>query len=112
MAKRAENYRWSSFRAHALGEANDLLDPVVPYEQLANYAKVRQRKWDDFVHQRPAEHELQSIRRSVETGLPYGSAKWIKKLADKLDLDLAIRPRGRPRKQAGRASKTSSPGNK
>jgi putative transposase len=39
-----------------------------------------------------------AIRRSVETGLPYGSQAWVSRLAGRLDLDLTIRPRGRPRK--------------
>jgi hypothetical protein len=31
--------------------------------------------------------------------LPYGSDTWVNRLAKKLDLDMVIRPRGRPRKE-------------
>lgn len=66
----------------------------------AKDAKRRQRKWRRCGHRRPDEDEVQAIARSIETGLPYGSASWIKVLSRKLDLDLTIRPRGRPsRKQ-------------
>ena len=44
------------------------------------------------------EQTLAAIRRSSATGLPYGEDTWVERLAKKLDLDLAIRPRGRPRK--------------
>ena len=40
------------------------------------------------------------IRRSGETGLPYGERWWIDRLAKRLKLKLAIRPRGRTRKAA------------
>jgi len=39
------------------------------------------------------------IRRSNAAGLSFGDERWVKRLAKRLDLDLTIRPRGRPRKQ-------------
>jgi putative transposase len=44
------------------------------------------------------EAKLAAIRRSSASGLPLGDARWVKRLASHLDLDLTIRPRGRPRK--------------
>ena len=35
IVKRADKYPWSSYRAHGLGEANELLDSVQPYEALS-----------------------------------------------------------------------------
>ena len=51
-----------------------------------------------YVHQSPSETESASVRRSAETGLPFGEPSWVKQLAKRLNLDLTIRPRGRPRK--------------
>ena len=48
----------------------------------------------------PEEAELAGIRRSSETGLPYGECAWVDRLCRQLKLDLTIRPRGRPRKDA------------
>jgi putative transposase len=45
IVERADDYRWSSYRVHGLGEADDLVDRLVTYEALATQAKVRQRKW-------------------------------------------------------------------
>ena len=98
IVRRAEEYRWSSYRAHGLGEADELLDPLGVYEQLSPYAAVRRRVWEQKVHLPIEEQTLAAIRRASATGLPYGDERWVKKLAKKLQLDLAIRPRGRPRK--------------
>ncbi len=95
---RAEEYPWSSYRAHGLGEPNELLDRLTPYEQLSPYAAVRQRKWAEKVHRPLADSTLAAIRRSNESGRPFGDPKWVTRLAAKLNLDLTIHPRGRPRK--------------
>ncbi len=63
------------------------------------YPAVRCRRWAACVHQLPPDDESQSIRRSNETGLPFGQPNWVNRLARKLKLDLTVRPRGRPRKQ-------------
>ena len=100
MVAAAGEYRWSSFAAHGQGEPNDLLDPVPSYEALAAYPAVRRRRWSAYVHQTPPEAEVESIRRSSAAGLPYGESSWVKRLANRLKLDLTIRPRGRPKKAA------------
>jgi putative transposase len=100
---RAEDYAWSSYRAHGLGEANPIVDALITYEQLSPYPKIRQRKWAEKVHLPMNEAALTRIRRSSATGLPYGSDAWLKRLSNKLQLDLTIRPRGRPRKEPDRS---------
>ncbi len=98
LVRRAEKYPWSSYRVHGLGETDELVDSLITYEALSPLAKVRQRKWAEKVHRPMDEANLDAIRRSSATGLPYGDKAWVKRLAKRLDLDLAIRPRGRPRK--------------
>jgi REP-associated tyrosine transposase len=98
----ASEYPWSSYRAHGRGDANALLSPLVTYEQLSPTPAARQRKWREKVHRPMKEAATAAVRRSVETGLPYGNPQWVTRLADKLDLDLTIRPRGRPPKQASK----------
>jgi putative transposase len=98
VVQRAGKYRWSSFASHGQGAADPLLDAVTAYEALAAYPAVRQRRWSAYVHQTPDEAELAAIRRSNETGLPYGGRGWVDHLCKQLKIDLTIRPRGRPRK--------------
>jgi putative transposase len=97
LVRRAEDYPWSSYRAHALGEANGLVDRLNIFEALSPQPAVRQRRWARRVHGVMKDERLQRIRRSAESGLPFGSANWVARLAKRLDLDLTIRPRGRPR---------------
>jgi putative transposase len=98
MVERAGEYRWSSFGNHGDGRPDSLLAAVTPYEALAASEATRQRRWSAFVHQTPDDVELAAIRRSNETGLPYGERTWVGRLCRRLKLDLTIRPRGRPRK--------------
>jgi putative transposase len=98
MVERAGDYRWSSFAAHGDGRADPLLDPIPAYEALGRGPALRRRRWTAYVHQTPDADELSAIRRSNETGLPYGESSWVKRLSKRLKLDLIIRPRGRPRK--------------
>jgi putative transposase len=98
IVRRAEAFPWSSYLVHGLGEASELVDPLVLYDELSPYPKIRQRKWEEKVHCPLEEAVEAAIRRSTATGLPYGDRPWVARLAKKLDLDLTIRPRGRPRK--------------
>ena len=51
LVEHAGKYRWSSFACHGDGAAAALLDPLAPYEALAAYPAVRQRRWSAYVHQ-------------------------------------------------------------
>jgi putative transposase len=97
LAKRAEDYPWSSYRVHGLGQTNEWVDRLITYEELSPLGKVRCRKWAAMVHRPIDEAVLNAIRRSNATGLPYGDEAWTNRLAKRLNLDLTIRPRGRPR---------------
>ena len=55
------------------------------------------RRWSAYVHRTPDDSELAGLRRSSRTGMPFGEASWVDGLGTRLGLDLAIRPRGRPR---------------
>jgi putative transposase len=101
MVEHAGEYRWSSFGSHGDGRTDELLSPVVPYESLAAGAAARRRRWSAYVHQKPDDCELTAIRRSSETGMPYGERSWVDRLCRRLKLDLTIRPRGRPKKAQG-----------
>jgi putative transposase len=101
LVERADDYPWSSYRVHGMGEMNALVDPLVNYQELSQYPQVRLRKWAEKVHAPIDDARLAAIRRSSETGLPLGDEVWVQRLAKRLGLDLTIRPRGRPRKIPG-----------
>jgi len=58
LVEHAGDYRWSSFRAHGLGESDALLDRVEGYEALAVQRAARLRRWSAFVHNTPDDAEL------------------------------------------------------
>jgi len=98
IVERAEEYPWSSYPHHGAGQADELVDRLILYEELSATPAARQRKWAEKVHRPIEEQALAAIRRASATGRPYGNPVWVERLAKKLDLDLTIRPRGRPRK--------------
>ncbi len=70
LVARAEDYPWSSYRAHGRGEPDSLVDRLITYDELSAYPAVGQRIWERMVHQPIEEQTLAAIRRSSATGLP------------------------------------------
>ena len=98
---RAEEWRWSSLwqRCHRTGEERSLL-AAWPIDMPAN--------WLERVNQTDDAQELEALRRSVQRGRPFGQPEWQKEIAQRLGLESAYRPTGRPRK-VGR-NQNASPG--
>ena len=98
---RAEEWRWSSLwqRCHPTGEERSLL-AAWPIDMPAN--------WLERVNQTDDAQELEALRRSVQRGRPFGQPEWQKEIAQRLGLESAYRPTGRPRK-VGR-NQNASPG--
>jgi putative transposase len=88
LVRQAEDWAWSSLRWWRR-EGPAFLHPG-PVE--------RPRDWLQLVNQPLAQAELASIRRSVNRGTPCGSELWVQRIAKRLDLESALRPRGRPKK--------------
>ena len=93
------SYPWSSYRVHGLGKSFGLIDEAPVGERLGKSESARQSRWRQGVHTPLTEKELAAVRRAVTTGRPFGTERWLAALARRLDLDLAPRPRGRPRKE-------------
>ena len=88
---RAEEWRWGSLwrRCHGTREERSLLAacPIdVPMD------------WLDRVNRADDDQELESLRRSVQGGRPFGQPEWQKEIATRLGLESAYRSTGRPRK--------------
>ena len=98
LVERAGAYPWSSFAERVADRPAGLVDPLVAYDDLGTDPAERRRRWTEFVHRALTGEELAALRRSVQTGLPFGSATWVERLGLDLGLDLTTRPRGRPRK--------------
>ncbi len=88
LVSRAEDWRWSS-----LTEWQSM--PSLPWLDAGPVA--RGEDWLAYVNASQTEAELARLRQSVERGVPYGEAGWVKATAAALGLEYTMRPRGRPR---------------
>ena len=68
IAARPEEYRWSSYRFHALGERDDLIVPHRLYVALGNTTSMRQQCWQAICGEALAEEQLAEMRDLVRHG--------------------------------------------
>ncbi len=91
IVRKAEQYRWSSARAHVRGEA----DPVLAEDC---YLVKRIKDWSKYLREKGDTVLVEEIRQSTKTGRPCGDEGFLLRLEKKLGRRLAALPRGRPRK--------------
>jgi putative transposase len=93
------DYQWSSYQYHGLGRPDALLCSFPEWEQMGQNESERRRRWRTKVRAAQSEEELRGVRTSICTGRPFGSTAWTEDVADRLQIDLNRRPRGRPPKE-------------
>ena len=89
LSKNVESWRWGSgwLRLHGTPKQKQLLAES-PVDLPRDY-----RTW---VNTPDSEHDLDSLRESVNRGAPYGNARWVEQMVDKHKLASTIRKPGRP----------------
>lgn len=99
------HYRWSSYRAHALGTPDKLVSTHEQYERLGLDAEERQTAYRELFRSELEPKEIGEIRDTLNKGWPLGSERF----KDEIEraLQRAARPpkRGRPAKRDGVTSK-------
>jgi putative transposase len=95
-------YRWSSYPFHGLGRMDELVTELPSWQRLGKTEAARRAYWRRWVHRPLTAQELAEVRRTVTTGRPFGSSQWVEAMARRLGVELVPRPRGRPRKHAGK----------
>jgi putative transposase len=93
LAEGAGQWPWSSDALRSTKQGREL---------LCDWPVDRPRHWGKLLEEKLPQRDLERIRTSVARGRPYGSERWVRKTADRLDLGFTLRPRGRPKKQAER----------
>ena len=76
MVARAEEYRWSSARAHMEGEKDGLVDGAKLLKEVAN--------WGAFLAKEVVAGDVRLLQRHERTGRPLGSEKFVARLERKL----------------------------
>lgn len=92
MVKRAEEYRYSSAKAHVKG-----IDDGIVSEAL--FDPSRRTDYRDLLRTGMDNETAEEIKRCTRTGRPLGSTVFTKQLAKLLGRELSGRRRGRPRKE-------------
>jgi putative transposase len=90
LVRRAEQWRFGSLYRWLRGSAEDKA-------LLAAWPRARQPDWVSHVNSVQSEAELQSLRRSMQRGSPFGGERWTARAVTKLGLESTLRARGRPR---------------
>jgi len=91
LVPRPDTWRWSSLWRREHGSADDRA-------LLFEWPVRCPRDWLSWVKESQTEAELESLRRSITRGSPYGTETWVERTVKKLGLETTLRPRGRPRK--------------
>lgn len=90
LVQQAEDWRWGSLWRWRFGDAEQK-------QLLATWPVRRSPGWLRHVNEPLSDDELQSLRRCVARGNPYGGDTWNKRITKKLGLESTTRGRGRPR---------------
>ncbi len=99
MVKDPAEYRWSSFPFHGLGRDDPLVTRFPEWEELGRSESERRKRWRAKVRAVQSEAELMTVRGSLQSGRPFGTSQWTEHIAERLNITLTPRPRGRPRKE-------------
>jgi putative transposase len=98
IAKRPEDYPYSSARAHILGRKDPLLkEPLFDQSELNEYRR--------FVRSEQDKKVIEEIRRQTRSGRPLGGAEFLLTLSERLGCSLSLRPKGRPRKRGDQGTR-------
>jgi putative transposase len=87
LCERAEDWPWSSTRAHLAGKDDELVEVAPLIERVGNFAT--------FLGTDEDQQASRALRMAETTGRPVGDPKWVAELEDQTGRTLAAQKRGR-----------------
>lgn len=93
-------YRWSSYRANALGETSPLLTPHPLYTTLGADDASRQAAYRELFHQVLPDKTISDIRLALTQTQPLGNSRFFDAIEQATGQRREAKPRGRPHKPA------------
>ena len=96
LVERAEDWRWSSARAHLAGEDDGVVRVAPVLERVGDFRA--------FIGDDEDAAAFKALRQSETTGRPLGSAGWITALERRSGRTLAPQKRGRKSREIGKLS--------
>jgi putative transposase len=91
------HYRWTSYRANALGKADDLLTPHGVYLGLDREPKRRQAAYRALFRAELDQEAIGELRLALNQNQPLGNARFLARIAKSAGERREAKPRGRPR---------------
>ena len=87
LVERAEDWPWSSIRAHLAGESNAFVDVAPALERIGDFGAFLGEQFDEVV-------TYAALRKAESVGRPVGSPEWLADMEARTGLTLAPRKRG------------------
>jgi putative transposase len=97
------HYRWSSYRANALGQGDPLISAHAVYIALATGQKEREKRYREIFRAQLDHDPVAEIRLALQQGQPLGNSRFTDSIEILTGQRLEVKPRGRPRKDASAA---------
>ena len=98
MVDEPAHYRWSSYRANALGQTDALLTPHPLYLSLGEDETARQAAYRALFVSEIDVPQLTDIRAALQQSQPLGDSRFSAQIEAATGLRREVKPRGRPRK--------------
>jgi putative transposase len=96
MVAHPRDYRWSSWRAHALGAADDLVSEHALYRALGRSAAERQKEYRALFRPALDDGFVDALRAATNGGWALGDARFKRRVAKASGRRVAPLPKGRP----------------
>ena len=93
------HYRWSSYRANGLGQADALLTPHEVFLALDADTEARQAAYRSLFRSELEQEALADIRLALNQGQPLGKGRFLEQVERMVGRRCEVRPRRRPRKR-------------
>lgn len=93
------DYPWSSYRYHAYGEPNHLIQAHWLYQQLDTDPKTRRACYRDLFLTDLSKEALHTIRKAVNFSMPLGNGQFREEIEQTIGRKLGQDKRGRPAKK-------------
>jgi putative transposase len=87
LTERAEDWRWSSARAHIAGEGDRFVDVAPALDRVGDFTTFLGAAFDDAMG-------YAALRKAESVGRPVGSKEWLADMEERNGLTLAPRKRG------------------
>ena len=98
MVNHPREYAWSSYGSKAEGRQDQLLDEDPIYRSLGKTSKERQANYKGMFRQAISYEALSFIRNATQKCGVIGNKKFFEKIAGLVGRNVALRPRGRPKR--------------